>query len=137
MKLTCLAIILAFAGTPAMAGEISPTPAMLTKAKALFKDQASEYRFRQNGPYVRVCAEGLSADTELCGATSLAEIQRIDTSVADFCKHEPNSFPTHSITGGPAMELNYHCIGRRMQRDSYAHIFDAEGYIMRDWQPLQ
>jgi hypothetical protein len=134
--------------TELLPGEIAPTADMIAKAKKIFppaewmtkQDLDSVYHFRRIGSYTLVCAYGgaVGGNGGFCGQTSLSEVQKLDSIVADFCRHSFDQIVPHVVTG-EAIVLNYRCAGRsrRMVRDPYASAFDPDGYNLQDWKPLE
>jgi len=132
------AIVPTFA--PAAVAAVVPTPAMLSKARQIFRDCAGpgmgcEYHFRNVGGSTLACAY-YGGNGGFCTQTSLEDVKKVDGTAEDECQNSgPDTIIPHAMTG-EANVLNYECVGGHMRREPYSNAFDADGWRFDEWKPL-
>jgi len=147
MKRIAIATVSALAAvsSPAMArglqpGEIAPTPDLLARAQRTIppaEHDRPDYHFRTSGGIMLVCYYNGVGNGRFCTRTPLSDVKRIDDLAEDTCQHGgPGAIIPHALTG-EAIVLDYACKGGHMAREPYARRFDADGWMLDEWKPLQ
>ena len=121
--------------------QLGETPDMLPRAArqitAAGPNERNEYHFRNLGGTICVCAYDWGANGGLCVRTPLSEVKKIAALAEDTCRHRaPDAIIPHAMTG-EAVVLKYECKRGHMVREPYAYHFDADGWMLEEWRPLQ
>ena len=147
MKRFAIASVIAFAAmsNPALArglqpGETAPTPDLLARARRTIppaEGDRPDYHFRTSGGIIWVCSYNGVGNGGFCTRTPLSDVKRIDDLAEGACQHGgPGAIVPHALSG-EAIVLNYDCKGGHMLREPYAQHFDADGWMLDEWKPLQ
>jgi hypothetical protein len=124
--------------TWAQSVEIAPTRELINKVE-MFPDVKEisnpEFHFRRIGPHVLWCVYADGGNGHFCSKVLDKIVTETDKQIIDFCKSNPNGSLYHALYG-ELWDLDYKCLGTRMDRLPLDAALDRDGYVRTQWRVL-